>query len=430
MLRVAPWHTGSMRKITKSGLVGLLAAALIIPIASPSQAATIKNPSKNLKGTVISDDLFGLHVTDVQTGAWPTVNFGSIRLWDNDTAWSNIETSKGVFNWTALDNAVANAESKGVTDILMVLAGTPAWATDQRNPAALPTPDASGVPRNMSDWDDWVRAVATRYKGRITSYQPWNEANLSTFFTGTPRQMAQMTKSTYDIVRSIDPKAIIVAPSTGTRLGGPFKKFYPAYLSELKKLNWPIDAWSAHTYPASLGDTNDRQVLAQSWISFLKSAGAPNLPLWDTESNYGLAGPGPSNPDQDIEGTEAANLVAITYLDALRIGISRVYMFRWGPYNDLLGIQFSDKTVGAVAMDTLQDWIVGTTYRGCKESKRKVTCSFTAKSGIQQVIYSETSTKTFKVNKAYKQMCNLDGTCKPVPSNRKIRVSGPVLLTR
>ena len=192
---------------------------------------------------------------------------------DNDTAWANIETSKGVFNWTALDNAVATAESKGVTDILMVLAGTPAWATDQRNAAALPRPDASGVPRDMNDWNDWVRAVATRYKGRITSYQPWNEANLSTFFTGTPRQMADMTKSTYDIVRSIDPKATIVAPSTGTRLGGPFKKFYPAYLAELKKMNWPVDAWSAHTYPASLGDTNDRQELANSWISYLKAAG-------------------------------------------------------------------------------------------------------------------------------------------------------------
>ena len=248
-----------MRKITKSSLLALLAAALIVPIASPAQAAKLKNPAQNLKGTVIQDDLFGLHVTDVQTGAWPSVNFGSIRLWDNDTAWANIETSKGVFNWTALDNAVATAESKGVTDILMVLAGTPAWATDQRNAAALPRPDASGVPRDMNDWNDWVRAVATRYKGRITSYQPWNEANLSTFFTGTPRQMADMTKSTYDIVRSIDPKATIVAPSTGTRLGGPFKKFYPAYLAELKKMNWPVDAWSAHTYPASLGDTNDRQ---------------------------------------------------------------------------------------------------------------------------------------------------------------------------
>ena len=54
----------------------------------------------------------------------------------------------------------------------------------------------------------------------------------------------------------------MAAPSTGTRLGGPFKKFYPAYLAELKDLGWPIDVWSAHTYPASLGTPVDRAALA------------------------------------------------------------------------------------------------------------------------------------------------------------------------
>ena len=44
-----------------------------------------------------------------------------------------------------------------------------------------------GCPQDLADWDDWVRQVATRYKGRITAYQPWNEANLTTFSTGTPQ---------------------------------------------------------------------------------------------------------------------------------------------------------------------------------------------------------------------------------------------------
>jgi len=416
-----------MRKTLTGTLAALVAAALVLPLAVPAQAA---KPALNLKGTVIKDDLFGLHVKDEQNGVWPTIKFGSLRLWDNGTSWANIETSKGVFDWTALDNAVANAEKNGMDDILMVLAGTPSWATDQRNPAALPQADASGMPRNLSDWDDWVRAVATRYKGRINNYQPWNEANLTTFFTGTPAQMAEMTKRAYDIIKSIDSTATVVAPSTGTRLGGPFKKFYPAFLRELKQRGWPVDVWAAHTYPASLGDTNDRADLANAWIKFLKAAKAPNLPLWDTENNYGLGGPGPNNPEQDIEGTRAADWTAITYLDAVRLGISRVYMYQWGPYNDLWGIQYNDKSAGAVAMDTLQDWIVGSTYNGCKEKKRKVTCTYTGTNGRDQIIYSEKGRKTFTVNKVYKQMCTLDGNCKAVPSNRKVRTFGPVLLTR
>jgi len=415
---------------TRNLLAAAIAAALVLPLATPAQAATIKNPAKNLKGTVIDDSLFGLHVKDAQLGVWPNIEFGSIRLWDNGTAWTNIETSQGVFDWTNLDNAVTIANQNGMSDILMVLSGTPAWATNQRNPLALPAPDASGVPANMADWDNWVRAVATRYKGKIKIYQPWNEANLSTFYTGTPAQMADMTKRAYDIIKSIDPGATVVAPSTGTRLGGPFKKFYPAFLKELKARNWPVDVWAAHTYPASLGNTNDRQELANKWIDMLKVAKAPNLPLWDTENNYGLGGPGPENPEQDIDGAKAANWTAMTYLDAIRLGISRVYMYQWGPFNDLWGIQYNETAPGAQAMDTLQEWIVGTTYRGCKESKRKVTCKFSTKDGINQVVYSETGRKTFTAKKQYKQMCQLDGTCKPIPANGKVRTQGPMLLKR
>jgi hypothetical protein len=239
-----------------------------------------------------------------------------------------------------------------------------------------------------------------------------------------------MTKRAYDIVKSIDPGATVVAPSTGTRLGGPFKKFYPAFLKELKARNWPVDVWAAHTYPASLGNTNDRQELANKWIDMLKVAKAPNLPLWDTENNYGLGGPGPENPEQDIDGAKAANWTAMTYLDAIRLGISRVYMYQWGPFNDLWGIQYNETAPGAQAMDTLQEWIVGTTYRGCKESKRKVTCNFSTKDGINQVVYSETGRKTFTAKKQYKQMCQLDGTCKPIPANGKVRTQGPMLLKR
>ena len=419
-----------MRKSTRNLLASLTAVALVIPVATPAQAARIKDPSKNLKGTVIQDSLFGLHVNGAERGVWPTINFGSLRLWDNATSWTNTETSKGVFDWTNLDRAVSNANQNGVTDFLMVLSGTPTWATNQRNPISLPAPNASGVPANMADWDDWVRAVATRYKGKITNYQPWNEANLKTFYTGTPAQMADLTKRAHDIIKSIDPSATIVAPSTGLRLNGALQRFYPKFLQELKARNWPVDVWSAHTYPNSLGTTNDRRELANKWIDLLKAAKAPNLPLWDTENNYGLGGPGPDFPEQDINGTKAANWTAVTYLDALRLGVSRVYLYQWGPYNDLWGIQYNDGAPGAIAMNTLQEWIVGTTYQGCKEAKRKVTCKFRTSDGVNQIVYSETRKKKFKVAKRYKQMCQLDGTCSAVPANRKVRTKSPVLLKR
>jgi len=395
-----------------------------IGLASPAQAVP-----QTPKGTVIKDSLFGMHVYNAEVGEWPTIGFGSLRLWDNKTSWANIERTQGVFDWTALDTAVATSKAKGVNDILMVLAGTPAWATDDPSPTALPQPGAAGMPRELAWWDTWVTQVVTRYKGKITSYQPWNEANLATFSTGSAQDMADLTKRAYDIIKRIDPSATVVAPSTGTRLGGPFKSFYPKYLAALKAYGWPVDVWAAHTYPASLGTPVDRAALAKVWEAALETAGAPKKPLWDTENNFGLKGPGPQNPDVDIEGTKAASWVARTYLDALRLNISRVYWYRWEPYNDLWGIQMYNNTTGAVAYQTLQKWIVGATFKGCPTKGITVTCSFTKAGKKFQVVYTDSgASKPITLNASYAQVCSLDGTCKPLGA-KKVTTADPVLVT-
>jgi GH35 family endo-1,4-beta-xylanase len=206
--------------VTTIALAGsLAAAALVAPAAQAVQP--VKKEKSSLTNTVVDDSLFGMHVFNAEDGVWPTVKIGALRLWDNETTWSSIEVAPNQFNWAKLDGAVANAEKNGVKDILMVLAGTPSWATDDpaSGGAAGVLPGAAGMPRNLADWDDWVTQVVTRYKGRITAYQPWNEANLTTFSTGSPQQMAELTKRTYDIVKRIDPAATVVAPSMGTRLG-------------------------------------------------------------------------------------------------------------------------------------------------------------------------------------------------------------------
>lgn len=414
---------------TPAIVVSMLATVAVtasLLIATPAQAAP--KPRESLKGTVVQPSLFGMHVFNVQTGTWPTIPIGSLRLWDNDTSWAQVEKQRGVFDWTTLDGAVATAQANGNKDILMVLAGTPAWASDDPKAVALPVAGASGVPKDMTAWDEWVTAVVTKYKGRITAYQPWNEANLSTFWTGTPAQMADLTKRAYDIIKRIDPAATVVAPSTGTRLGGPFKKFYPEFLAELKARNWPVDVWAAHTYPASLGTPADRAALATSWITMLQAAGAPNLPLWDTENNFGLAGPGAANPDQDIIGPQAGEWAARAYLDALRLGISRVYWYAWAPDADLLGIQMNNGSTAAIALKTLQGWIVGATFVGCNGTTA-VVCRFTRGGVTTRVVWSETGRSSFRVPKKFKQICRLDGRCVDRGPRKNVRVNGPVLLT-
>jgi hypothetical protein len=415
-----------MRRTLSAVLSTLATSAIALSLISAAPAQAAPAPAADLKGTTVQRTLFGMHVFNAQTGNWPTIPIGSLRLWDNDTSWAQIEKQRGVYDWTTLDGAVATAQKSGMNDILMVLAGTPAWATDTPGAVALPVPGASGMPTNPVFWDEWVTAVATRYKGRITAYQPWNEANLTTFSTGSAKEMADLTKRAYDIIKAIDPNATVVAPSTGTRLGGPFHKFYPQFLNELKARNWPVDVWAAHTYPYSLGTPVDRAVLAKQWIAMLQAAGAPNLPLWDTENNFGLKGPG-AFPDADIIGPRAGEWTARTYLDALRLGISRVYWYAWAPDADLLGIQMNNGSTAAIALRTLQDWIVGATYNGCTGTA-KVTCTFTKSGVTSKVVWAESGTRSFAVPTRFKQICRLDGVCVDRGPRHRVRVAGPVLL--
>ncbi len=143
-----------MRRLTAIASLTALGVLVSTLLAAPAAQA-----APDLRGTTVQRDLFGMHVFNVQNGQWPTVPIGSLRLWDNETTWAQIEPAQDQFNWAKLDAAVANAEKNGVTDILMVLAGTPAWASDDpaSGGAAGVLPGAAGMPKDLHDWNDWVR---------------------------------------------------------------------------------------------------------------------------------------------------------------------------------------------------------------------------------------------------------------------------------
>ena len=366
------------------------AAALALIVTGCSSGSSDSTPSGDqtsdsgvaeVDPNAIQPNLVGLHIEGVEVEAWSAAPFGALRLWDNGTAWSQIELEPGVFTWDNLDGAIANANSKGMADILMVLGTTPSWAaSEQTDPDTVypPYPGANTAPANFEDWDTWVRTVVTRYQGRITSYQIWNEASYPSFWNGTPEQMAELTKRAYDIIKEVDPNALVVAASPAVRLQNAFDRFFPAYLTALGELDWPIDVLAVHTYPNADGDPVARGALIQAVKAATTAAGAPDdLPLWDTELNYGLAGPGPDRPRQEITGARAAGFVVRTYIDDLRYGVDRSYWYIYTqqPY-DLLGIQAFPGSDGEQGFYALDNWVIGASFNDCLESGSAVTCNF------------------------------------------------------
>ena len=405
-------------------------ATLALVLTGCNSAATDVAPSPDsseapVDPNAIAPTLVGMHIEGVEGGAWASAPFGALRLWDNGTAWSQIELAKGEFKWDNIEGSLENAESKGMTDIMLVLGTTPEWAAKEINDTDYPQPGAASAPQNLQDWDDWVTEVVTRYKGRFSSYQIWNEANLVNFYNGTPEEMAEMTKRAYDIIKAIDPEALVIAPSPSLRLSRAFDRFYPAYLAKLGELGWPVDVFAIHTYPAADGDPVARGALVQIAKDTLTAAGAPELPLWDTELNYGLAGPG-DLPRQEITGARAAGFVVRTYIDDLRIGIDRSYWYIWSlrPY-DLLGVQAYAGSDGEQGFFAIDGWVTGATFGGCTEADNTVVCDFSRNAGAEKwvVAWAQTGEAQYTTPENSALVCDPLANCQEAAGGSQITLT-------
>ncbi len=364
-----------------------------------------------------------MHVAGVQDGAWPDSNVpvGSLRLWDSGTAWSQVESTKGSYNWSLLDKAVKNAEAHKTRSILLVLGSTPTWNAKRVKATDYPVPGAASAPKSVQAWDAFVRAVATRYKGRIDSYQIWNEASLGMFWNGSPELMAELTKRAYDIIKDVDPKATVVAASTTVRLEGAFTRFFSRYLAALGELGWPVDVFAAHLYPNSRGSTSVRDGYIDQVTTALAAAGAPDKPVWDTELNYGLAGPGTENPHQVIAGAKARDWVVQTMFDSLASGISRTYWYIWTPQAyPLLGLQLTNDSGGAAGLRVYRQWAVGASTTGCVDDGSVTQCPFDRKGVASLVAWADADGATIQAPAGLTQVCTTANRCEAI--------DGPVAL--
>ena len=57
----------------------------------------------------------------------------------------------------------------------------------------------------MAAFDEFLKTLVLRYKGKIKMYELWNEPNVGNVFTGTVAQMVTLTEHVYNAVRANDP---------------------------------------------------------------------------------------------------------------------------------------------------------------------------------------------------------------------------------
>ena len=258
------------------------------------------------------------------------------------------------YRFADLDEFVRNTQQRGM-EVLMTIWGTPKWANGGKGPAYLPT--------KMADFQNFARALATRYNGRragypfVRFYGIWNESNLGNFLAPqfdkkgkivSPAAYAKLAAAGYAGIKAGSPKALVAIGetssngkdkpkqgSTDSTTPGTFAKLVAQANKKLK-----FDAWAQHPYPVPVNQGPAQKVrypnvafstMKQFEKDLDKWFGRKNIPVWITE--YGNE----TKPGEPKGVTEAQQAAYVTQAIAFAKKDPRIPMFIWFVFRDSAG---------------------------------------------------------------------------------------------
>ncbi len=357
-------------------LQAVLACALLLIGRHSAAAADLFDIEPMTPARVLDARYFGTHLHRLlpvvephpRTTPWPVGQIGALRLWDSTTRWADLEPTRGVFSFERLDAYVAAAQSQGAS-LLMVLGSAPRWAAARPDEPGPYGPGSAAEPLNLDDWDRYVSAIARRYKGRIASYELWNEpyfsdlpadrGHASAFFTGSLATMVEMARRTRAVLDREDPQAVLLTPG---------------FVGDVKRMEMFLAAGGAryvggvayHYYAEG-----DREFikLHRDIRSVMARHGISHLPLYNTESGIAArdddppAAGGVAMPDRTL----AAALLSRSMLLGAFLGIDRFYQYAWdNGRSGMLKAKTLTPTPSRQAFAATRRWLLGTTLQGCR----------------------------------------------------------------
>jgi hypothetical protein len=342
-------------------------------------ASTLVPPNPS---TPISADFFGMTIHHTAT-PFPAFPVSTFRFWDV-AAWSVVEGSSGVYDWSHVDTSIAIGQTNGISDYIYTFGSVPAWAST--NPTA-PCTGGDGVGScaapDMTAFDEFATAVVQRYCGTIKYYETWNEANNSFYWNGTNAQLLAVAQDLYKIAK--DPANCgctngVCSPNGGANpnqvltpsissLTAPNLSWLDTYLSTAGTQYPYADVVAFHGYPPNGTATDAEEIVGevQSLNQTLANHGLSNLQLWNTESSWGSL----TSVDQD----QASWLMR--YHTALAVsGVSRFIWYAydncgWGtlweaPWCAAPAEPTSQVTVAGTAYAVIENWLSGATLTNCQ----------------------------------------------------------------
>ncbi|TXT25670.1 MAG: hypothetical protein FD134_913 [Gallionellaceae bacterium] len=366
---------------TITGITGLVFAMGPIPVMAAAGTdfaapADLYQEATAGREPVIGASYFGTHFHRLVLNPgerallthWPSSRIGAIRLWDSGTLWSEIATQPGQWKYERMDSYVEQAVVRDA-DILYTLGGTPRWASARRDEPCPYGLGCAAEPVRMAHWEEYVRRVVQRYRGRIKAYELWNEPHFSDiprdrnapgFYTGSVAQMVEMARIARKVLDENDPNAVLATPGFGN---GPDR--LELFLEAGGKQY--IQAVAYHFYSRN-SDEFAKQIVEVRNI--MKRQGLENLPLWNTETGVGVDAEGglPPAGNRALSYPEAAARFAQYLVVGGAASLEYFYHYAWDNERSGMMDRSGATLPGRFVYEKVQEWLLGARMLGCKKA--------------------------------------------------------------
>lgn len=123
------------------------------------------------------------------------------------SGWAKTEKKKGKYDFTWLDEQVDGLIAEGIHPWICLCYGNPIWSEHGTGLNAKIFPVDGPV---MDAWLRYVRAIVTRYKGKVTMWEVWNEPDGGKNGESYP-QYATLFTRTAKLIKEVDPEARVAA---------------------------------------------------------------------------------------------------------------------------------------------------------------------------------------------------------------------------
>ncbi|MCD6351488.1 MAG: hypothetical protein J7M26_05165, partial [Armatimonadetes bacterium] len=191
---------------------------------------------------------------------------------------------KGQFSWA--DDEIEDLYRRGF-ELVGTLVRTPKWA-GRDYPPDRPAIEQARVPRKLSWYADYVRAVVSRYKNIIHHWEMWNEPYGWGFWAGTPEEYAELERLGYRAAKQADPNCQVLGMCV-----------YPGVKDWISRAAAAgglqhLDVLTYHVYinPTMVEPRGDegRSTLEEQvryLRGLLREQGRREVPIWDSEGGVG-----------------------------------------------------------------------------------------------------------------------------------------------